>query len=338
MYFKVIVEKYVKNFLIILFALSFFFVLLDLVSKFSKLPSSSNLQVLYVYYVFLYGIDLFYPLSLVFAFLLTYYNMVKFNELVSFYSLGFEKKDLLKPFISVGVGVFVIFLLFDSGKLAYTKEYADSILHNNKYTTENLFIKNGNKVIYIKKIEPIVNTAKDLRVFFLKGKNIYKIVYASSAKFKNNKWYAKDAKIVIYKPEEILEKQSDIEFLKNFKPKIVANLKTLNSISYLDALTAIRVFKDVRIQKLYSIILFKLLTPLIMIFLIAVTFLKGPIHLRISNVSLYMIKSVFFALFVWGGEFIIFRFAKQGVLPYYVLFLPFIISAVYFCVIYYKEK
>jgi len=337
-YFIYIIKKYIKNFLLILFSLSFFFVIIDLIANYSKLPQSSNLQVLYVYYTVLYSVDIFYPLALVFGFLLTFYYMIKFNEIVSFYSLGFLKTKILRPFLFVSFSVFFIFMYLDSGKFAYVKEYASSILNKKKYTNSNLFLKYHDKIIYIKKIEPILKEAHEVKVFIFDNQKVKRIIYAKKAVFKNDEWFSDNAFITEIYDDRIETKKQSVNILKGFKPKIIANLKTLNSISLYDAYVAIKLFKDVNINALLSIVFYKVFTSLSLIGVLIILMFKAPMHQRISNVSLFLVKSVFFTILMWGIQLIIYKFAKQGVISPYVLMLPSAVVYLYAIFLIYKER
>jgi len=329
LFFSFIVKKYVKNLLLILFSLSLFYIIIDAIGNFSKLPSAINLQVLYFYYNFLYSTDIFYPLSLVFAFLLTLLEMVKFNELISLYSVGFSIKKILKPFLIISFFVFFIFIIFGISKYAYSKEYAKAILNKQKYTTANLFLKYQNNIIYIEKINPLLQEAYNMEIFVIRNNNLVKAIFAKKAIFKDDKWFCKNAKIIYFYKDKIIKEQKDISFLKNFKPKILSNLKKLNSISFYDAFIAIKVFKDVNINNILAILFFKIFTPLSLIGLIVIFLIYAPIHIRVSNLSFFMIKSVFITIFMWGVEILIYKFAKQGVMHPYFLMLPAIIVYLY---------
>jgi len=337
-YFWYIFKKYLKNFLLILFSLSFFYVIIDLIANYSKLPDSSNLHVLYVYYVALNSIDVFYPLALVFAFLFTVYYMIKFNELVSFYSLGFTVKKLIKPFFFLALIVFTVFVILESGKFAYVREYADSILNKKQYADANLFVKYEDKIVYIKKLTPVFKRADGLKIFYLQNNKIVKILTSPKAVFKKNIWFVKDAEITYINDREIKTTSATVYVLKNFKPKIISNLKNLNSISLTDAYTAMKLFKDVNVNMLLSIVFFKIFTALSMVFLLIVLMFKTPVHQRISNISLFLVKSVLFTILVWGTDLMIYKFAKQGVLSPYVLAVPFVFILSYGIFLLYKEK
>jgi lipopolysaccharide export system permease protein len=264
--------------------------------------------------------------------------MVKFNEIVSFYSLGFSPKKLLKPFMFLGLSFFALFMFLDSGKFAYVNEYANAILNKNNYSSNNLFLKYNDKIIYIKKIRPILKEAENLKVFVLDKNTIKKIIVAKKAKFKDDVWIAKKAEITLLSADKITHEVKDIKILKGFKPKIISNLKNLNSISLYDAYIAIKLFNDVNINTLLSIVFYKIFTALSLIFIIFVLMFKIPLHSRISNVSLFLVKSTFLTILIWGSDLMIYKFAKQGVVSPYLLALPFFVIFIYGLYLYYKEK
>jgi len=337
LFFSFIIKKYIKNFFLISFSLSLFYIIIDAINNLSKLPEAINLQILYFYYNFLYSIDMFYSLSLVFAFLLTLFEMIKFNELISFYSFGFGIKKILKPFLIVAFFLFFIFIIFNTSKYAYSKEHAKAILNKQKYTTTNLFLKHKNNMIYIEQINPFLQEAYNMEIFVIKNNNLIKTIFAKKAIFKDNRWFCKDAKITYFYKDKIVTEQKSISFLKDFKPKIVSNLKKLNSISFYDAFIAIKVFKDVNLNKILAILFFKIFTPLSLIALIIIFIIYAPIHIRVFNLSFFMIKSLFITILVWGIEILMYKFIKQGVIQPYFLIFPTILVYTYILYLY-KEK
>ncbi len=334
MYFWYILKNYIKNFLITLFAFAFLFVLVDYSFNFSKLPNSSNLQILYLFYMFIYAIFLIYPLALVFGFLLTLNKMIKFNELVSFYSLGFTPFKVLKPFLVLCFSVFLLMIYLQSNKLAYVNQYAKAIKNNMQLRNKNIFLTFNDNVVYIKELNPIIKKAYDLKVFVLKNNELVKIITTKEASFIDNKWQSKLSKVLILNKDKwIVTYKKNLSFLENFKPKILSNLKSLNNISFYDAYIAIKYFKNIDLNRILSIVFFKIFTPLSLIVLIMILFIIAPIHIRLSNIAIFMIKSVTFSIVIWGGELLLFKFTKQGVLPYYALALPFGILVVLFIIL-----
>ncbi len=334
MYFWYILKNYIKNFLITLFAFAFLFVLVDYSFNFSKLPNSSNLQILYLFYMFIYAIFLIYPLALVFGFLLTLNKMIKFNELVSFYSLGFSPFKVLKPFLVLSISVFLLMSFLQFNKLAYVNQYAKAIKNNMQLRNKNIFLKFNNKIVYIKELNPILKKAYNLKVFVLENNELVKIITTKEASFIDNKWQSKLSKVLILNKDKwIVTYKKNLSFLENFKPKILSNLKSLNNISFYDAYIAIKYFKNIDLNRILSIVFFKIFTPLSLIVLIMILFIIAPIHIRLSNIAIFMIKSVTFSIVIWGGELLLFKFTKQGVLPYYVLAFPFVILVLLFLIL-----
>ena len=91
---KYIIEKYLKNFIIILLSLEIFFVGIDFLQNFKSIPQSANLQLLYIFYNAFFTLTLTLPLSIVFAWISTLITFIKNNEYVAFYSLGAGRRDI----------------------------------------------------------------------------------------------------------------------------------------------------------------------------------------------------------------------------------------------------
>jgi len=324
-YFRYLLIKYVKNFFIVFLSLSFLYVVVDFMFNYSKLPSSSNLQVLYAFYVFVYASYTLFPLAIIFGFLITISSMIKFNEFVSFYSLGFRPSKLIRPFLFFAVVVTILMFAIQSSKLAYANQYAMSIKENFNYKTYNLFLKHKNNIVYIKEINPFSKTAWGIKVFEVENRKIKKVIYAKRAVFENNKWKSDEAEILILKEDKWEKVKKPLVFLQNFAPKILTNLKTLDNISFYDAYITIKYFKDIDLNMILSILFFKIFTPLLMIAFMVYLFFVSPIHIRVSNVSLFLIKAVSLSVLLWAGELLMFKFAKQGILPYWSLAIPFLL-------------
>jgi len=326
-YFFYILKKYLKNFLIVFIGLTFLFVVVDYIFNFAKLPSSSNLQVLYMFYMLVYSAFTLYPLALIFAFLLTLSSMIKFNELVSFYSTGFTPQKLIRPFLFLFLSVTAFMFVLQSTKLAYSNQYAKAIKENFNYKTYDLFLKYKDNVIYIKVINPFSKTAWGLKVFRLDIQNqkVKEVILAKKAKYRNSQWIAKNAVVIKLTDKAWISEKKNLKFLKNFTPKILSNLKSLDNISFYDAYIAIRYFKEIDLNMILSIVFFKIFTPASLLALMVLLFFKSPIHIRISNVTVFMLISVALSMLVWAVELMLFKFSKQGVLPYWSLAIPFFV-------------
>jgi len=144
--FKYISFHYLKFFIIILGALSLFLVGFDYMSNASKITSSANLVLIYLVYKSFFAIDMLLPLSLVFAMISTKINLIRSNALVSFYSLGYSKLDILKPFVVVSTVITILFIsLHTLDKFAKANEMANSIKDRSEYLSPSrdffLYIK-----------------------------------------------------------------------------------------------------------------------------------------------------------------------------------------------------
>jgi lipopolysaccharide export system permease protein len=323
--FFYILKKFVKNFFLFLFSLSFLYLLVDLIANFLHLPSSSNLQILYGVYIFAASFENFYFLALVFSFLYTLYFLIKYNYLVSFYSFGFSKAKILKPFLLFSFFIYFIFLILNNTEYVYFKQKAKSIISNHKIKKENLFLKHNNKIVYIKELKPLLRKAIGLKIFVLDKMKVKKVIFIKEAVYKNDIWYGKNVIIESIKDNEInTKKLSSLKILKNFEPVVLSNLKKLDSLSIRDSFLAIEIFKDIKLNKILAILLYKILAPLSIILLLVYFMYISPMHQRISNISVFMIKSVFLTILVWGIDLLIYKFVKQGVFSPFMLFLPLI--------------
>jgi lipopolysaccharide export system permease protein len=267
-----------------------------------------------------------YPLAIVFSFLMTLSSMIKFNELVSFYSLGFIPKKLIKPFLFFAVLITLFMYALQFSKLSYANQYAKAIKDNFNYKTYDLFLKYKNNIVYIKVINPFSKMAWGVKVFNYKNNELKKVISAKKAVYKNNSWHAKNAEILILNDDKWVKKKKELVFLKNFTPKILTNLKTLDNISFYDAYILIRYFKDIDLNMILSILFFKIFTPLAMILIMIYLFFTAPIHVRVSNVSMFIVKAVMLSVLIWAVELMMFKFSKQGIIPFWsIAIVPLII-------------
>ncbi|WP_024790505.1 MULTISPECIES: LptF/LptG family permease [unclassified Lebetimonas] len=323
MFFLYILKKFSKNFFLFLFSLSFLYLLLDLIGNFSKLPHSSNLLILYSVYVISYSFENFYPLALIFSFLYTVYHFIKFNTLVSFYSLGFSKNKILFVFLIFSLSVYFIFIALDNTNYVYFNQKAQNILLNKKLKKENLFLKYKNSIVYIKELKPLLKKAYCVKIFTLEGTKVKKIINIKEAEYKNNKWMGNNVTIEMFdKNRLIIKKENHLNVLTDFEPLVLSNLKKLESISIKDALLAMKIFKSIKLNKIISILMFKILTPLSLILFLIYLMYSAPVHQRISSISFFLIKSVFFSVFLWGANLLLYKFVKQGVINPFILTLP----------------
>ncbi|PLY06984.1 MAG: permease [Arcobacter sp.] len=340
---KYILKKYLLHFTIVLMSLQLFFVGMDFLQNTKNLPSSANLQLLYLMYNSFFTLTLTLPLSLVFGWILTLVIFVRNNELVAFSSLGAKRFNIYFPVVLTSLGLLIVLILIQMTPLAYSYEQKKKILDGNYFTNtkSDIFLKYDDNFIYFKKLLPLKKEAEDIHIYRVKDKDIIETIIAKKAYFQNDKWYVVDAKI-IKKPSKLTFEDSKLEVrhekflntLDGFKPKILDNVyEERSTFSILDAISAFDLFskQDVNTSKIRSAIYYELVIPFFILPLIMLIFVFTSYNRRFFNIGSFTSFSIFATLVIWGVFFMLHKFSNSGVLiPEFSLLLPmftwFIIS------------
>ncbi len=351
LYQKYIISSYFKNFFIIFLSLEFFYVGIDTLSNYKDFPDSANLQLLYIVFKALDAMNYAIPLSIVFAMIVTKFNMIKSNELVTLYAVGITKKLVVKPLFFSALGIYLLYISLNLTPFAYAYEYSRNLLKFNTIATAStsLFLKNGYEYIYFKKLNPITKQATGIKIFKVKDNDLKEITSAQRGYFYNDSWILKDVVItkkpkVNYITDEGLTRLEldSYETLKDFRPKIIENVhKGAYNMSILDAIDALMFFssQDINLDRiktlLYSNILFPFFAPL----LVVILFYKLPISSRFFNPAFLSFVFIFITLSTWGILFILTKLsATSVVLPELGVVLPIMLLAAYALKQYYKEN
>ena len=289
---KYILRKYLLHFIIVLVSLQLFFVGMDFLQNSKDLPSSANLQLLYLMYNSFFTLTLTLPLSLVFGWILTLVIFVRNNELVAFTSLGAKKYSIYSPVIFISLILLLVLIFIQMTPLAYAYEQKKSILDGNYFssTKSDIFLKYDDNFIYFKKLYPLKKQAEDIHIYKVKDKDIVETIIAKKAVFQNDKWYIVDAKIV-KKPRELNFETSKLEVryekflntLEGFKPKILDNVyETKSNFSIIDAVSALILLskQDVNTDKIRAAIYYETITPFFIIPLIMLIFVYTSYNRR----------------------------------------------------------
>jgi lipopolysaccharide export system permease protein len=336
-----LISLYIKNFFIILFSLVSFFVFIDFMFNKDKLPDSFNLQFLYAFYQAGNATLLIYPLSLLFAMIISIISLVKKNELISFFSIGYSLKKLYSPFFIFSLLITLLFIGFQFTKYSMFSNNANYIKQrdfSNK-TNKNLFFKFNDKVIYISKIDVYSKTAYDIRYFKINNNKVQQIFFIKKAIFNDNKWYSNDVLVKYIKPNKIVIKHIKGNFLKGLKPYILNKLETKANMTLKEAIEAIYFLKkeDININFIKVYIYNAIIPPLSFLLLMTILFFKAPIHSRISNISIYVLISLMSSILLWTLFLLAKKVSLNGVLSPNILFLtPF--TLLLFLAIYYFKK
>jgi lipopolysaccharide export system permease protein len=339
-----------KYFFIVLFSLETFFVGLDLLQKVSKLPDSANLQLLYVMYNSFFVLTITLPLSILFAWVLTLTMLIKDNNLISFYSLGVSKSQVIKPIIYISIFLTSILIFLQTTPLAYSFEQKDKIIDNKYFVSEksNIFLKYNNNFIYFEKLFPIEKKALNIRIFRVKNKQLVQTIIAKKAFYQNDRWYVIDAK-VISKPEEVYWDKSKLVVtyekflytLEGFKPNIINNVyQTKVDYSILDAIYTIALFdkQNLNTNKIRAILYSKLFIPFFVVPLLIILFLYSDTSARFFKMGKFISVSVFSVLGVWGIMFLIQRLSVANLLNAELVILFPLFLLYLFAYISYRKK
>jgi len=211
--FKYIALHYLKYIFVILTALVFFLVGFDYIEHASELSKSANLTLIYLVYKVFFAIDMLLPLSLVFAMISTKIFLIRSNALVSFFSLGYTRLDVLRPFIVVSTSIIVLFIALHAlPSFSRADEFSNNIRKNSQYLspTRDLFFTYKDKYVYFSKMLPLQKKAEGIRVFSVKDNSLKEVLVASSAMYRDDYWHIQEADLII-KPDDMSFSSSGID-------------------------------------------------------------------------------------------------------------------------------
>lgn len=328
--------------MVILIALVMFMVGFDYMDNADKLSKSANLLLIYLVYKSFFAIETLLPLALVFAMISTKIFLIRSNALVSFYSLGYSRVDILKPFVVVSTSIIVIFIALHSlPSFSRADEFSKNIRQNAQYLspTRDLFFTYKGQYVYFSKMLPLQERAEGIRVFSIKKNSLKEVLVASSAVYRDEYWYIKKADIIT-KPDDLsftslgikVEESQDLNILQGFRPKMLDQVyEGKVNFTIKDAIDAIILLEGQNINTnsikgaLYKIFIYPFFVPC----LVVIIFFFVPISVRFLNVSLFSFGAILSTLLTWGVLFMLIELSTNktissevGVItPIVILFL-----------------
>ncbi|WP_353661945.1 LptF/LptG family permease [Hydrogenimonas sp. SS33] len=333
--FRYVARLYLKYIFIIAFALSFLFAGLDYLQQAGNLEGF-NIKVLYFFYKGAYAFDLLFPLTLVFAMIVAKIVLVRSNAIMSFYALGYSKKALMAPFIAVSLVALLLYIALHNTSFVDAQRSAKMLLEGKKKSlvTKNLFVKYNRSFIYIGELIPSKREALDIRIYSPEGDGVKQVIYGKKARFDGEKWIVSDA-VILTKPRPeglggkgfATEHAARVETLHGFKPKILTSIfKGKESYTVESAYEALKLLlsQKLKTDTLRNLLYHMLVMPFFALFLVMLTFLGIPPYARSANLVLRAFLMVGVTLFSWGILYLLFRFARAGVIPPEAGTLPFI--------------
>ncbi len=311
--FKYIAMHYLKYFFIILGALVLFVVGFDYMEHVSELSKSANLLLIYLVYQAFYAIDLLLPLSLIFAMISTKIFLIRSNTLVSFFSLGYSRIDVLKPFVLIATTIIVLFISLHAwSSFARAQEFSRNIRKHAQYLnpTRDLFFTYKGKYVYFSKLLPLQERAEGVRIFSVKNNSLKEVVIAKSAEYRDGFWHIKKGDLIT-KPDDLsltslgisVHAADDLKILEGFRPRMLDQVyEGKVNFTIIDGLEAISLLESQGIDTrtirgaLYKIFIYPFIVPC----LIVIIFFFVPMSVRFLNVSLFSFGAILATLLVWG--------------------------------------
>jgi len=337
--FKYITLHYLKYFFIILGALMLFVVGFDYMQHASELSKSANLLLIYLVYKSFYAIDLLLPLSLVFAMISTKIFLIRSNALVSFFSLGYSRVDVLKPFVIVSTTIIILFISLHSwSSFSRAQEFSRNIRKHAQYLnpTRDLFFAYKGKYVYFSKLLPLQERAEGVRVFSIKNGSLKTVIIASSAEYRDDFWHIKKGDLIT-KPDDLslnspgikVTQANDLKILEGFRPKMLDQVyEGKVNFTIGDAIDAIILLENQNIDTrtikgaLYKIFIYPFFVPC----LIVIIFFFVPMSVRFLNVSLFSFVAILATLLIWGMLMMLLELSNNKTIPSEVgIILPIII-------------
>lgn len=342
---------YFKYFVILFVALTLFYVGIDILTNLKSMPASANLKLLYFGLTSLTAVNYVLPLSLIFALIASEFSMIRSNELVSFYALGIDKNRLIKPPFYIALAITFIYVGLNFTPFAYAYEYGRNIvkLSNLSRTSSDIFLKFEGKFVYMDSLNPISGEAKDVRIFDINGSNLRSATFGLSARFVDDLWLVKQAKIVNL-PQNIklgekgldIKRLGELKTLENFKPKTIENAAAESSaITIPDAVDYIQAFKNegIGLNSVKTTLYNLAFSPFFAPFMVLIIYYFLPVTGRFFNLALKSFIFTIASLCVWGALFVMMRFARNGVIsPEIGVLLPVILLGTYAFYLHFKAR
>ena len=349
--FKNISLLYLRYVSIIVLALVLFFVGFDVMDNMSGLPESANLKLLYALFRSYYALDILFPISLVFAMIATKIALIRSNSLVAYYSLGYSKADILRPFTLIATLLIIFYILLHMyPPFAKGKEYSDNIYSNkiNGAPTQNLFFTYEDYYIYFKELRPLQQSAKEIRVFKIENNDLREVITAKEARYKDDYWVVEKAKKLV-KPQQVglkskgieISENEELKILKDFRPDILDQVyEGSSTYTILDAFDAIKLLEEqnVNTDKVKSVLYKTIVYPFFVPFVVIIIFFFVPISPRFLNVSLFSFIALIMTLLIWGIFYTLIQLSNAQTISGEVgIVLPVVLLGLISMLVWYKK-
>jgi len=295
------------------------------------------------------ALGLLYPLAIVFALIMTKLSLIKNNTMGALHALGYGKKRLVIPILLVASMTYFLFTLLHTTEFSYAKDKANLLLKNelNSYDVNDIFFKYNDTFVYIKSLDPVEKKIEDITIFKIDNYQVKYTIHSPVALFDGKQWDAKDAvlKNHIYENGVLkkysIEKRSNIQTLKGYKPKIIESLYEGKALNIVDAYNTLKLLdsQNLNTDKIRAVLYNKLVVPLFSIPLLIILFFKLPYHARMVKMGRVVALSLGATFIVWGILFGLNQMGLNGVLlPEMTALLPISLLWLYAFYVYFIEE
>jgi lipopolysaccharide export system permease protein len=336
LYFRYLFRHYVKNLFTVLVGLSFAFAAIDYFQHIRQLDVSWNYKILYIFYKWEQALGLLYPLSVVFALLMTKIHMIKNGTMGILYALGFTPRRLLAPVVLASFGVYAVFLILNGTSFAYAQDKAEALLDNEigAYASSDIFFKYNDTFVYMRTLDPVKKEMRDITIFRVENNRVDYTMHAKKALFDGEKWDARDVTIKyhVYDKNGILRRYEQ-HFVKHFvtlegyKPKIIESLYEGKSMHIADALRSWSLLRrqHLRTEKVRTLVYEKVIVPLFAPALVIILFMTIPFHRRMMHMGKTIAYGLGLTFVIWGVLFGALQLSRNGVIsPETAVVLPIV--------------
>lgn len=348
-YFFYLFKIYVKNVLAILLGLSLAFAAMDYFQQVQKLSVSGSYKVLYVFYKWEEALGLLYPLSIVFALIVTKLTLIRHNTMGAFHAFGYNKKRLINPFLLAAFIVYGIFTYLHTTEFSYARDKGALLLKNqmDAYNVNNLFFKYNDTFVYIHELDPIAKEISDITIFKVEDYQVRYTIQAPLAVFDGQIWDARNATLRthLYKDGELskykIEQKESIKTLDGYKPKIIESLYEGKALNIVDAYHTWKLLErqNLNSDKIRAVFYDKVVVPLFSIALLMILFFKLPFHARMMNMGGIIALSLGATFTIWGILFGLNQIGTNGVLsPEITAIFPIVLLWLYALYVYFTDE
>ncbi len=303
-----IFKQYIKDFLLLLLALTFVVTLIDFIQHISSIEGI-NREFLYFIYSAASSMMVIYPLALVFAAIVTLSRLIARNHLIVLGSFGYPKKVLAKPLLSAIFLIYFIIVALNFTQFAYSGDTARAIIDKRKLfkSVENLFFKYNDSFVFVKELDVPNKVLKNITMYTINSRRIENILRIERATFEDGAWRAtgiinEHIVFVGEKPQRYqIEPLGDSLILEGYFPKVISLLYEGKRMSIQDGLKALKLLNEQRVDnsKVIAALYEKLLMPLFAPIVVLLILIYTPISKRYMNSLKYYLFGIGITILVW---------------------------------------